>query len=452
MVPRDVSGTSEDGGVRAVAWLRRALAPTVSGLPREFWWLWAGTLVNRAGAFVLPFLAFYLTDELELTPSFVGLVLGAFGLGSVGASLLGGVLADRLGRRPVLLASQVGTAATLVALGLTTGSVAVLLLCALLGLTSNSSRPAFSAMMTDIVDPADRVRAFSLNYWAINLGFAVAPVLGGLLASSGYLTLFLVDAGTTLAFAVLVFLRVPESHPGLGGPAGHGPPATGSLRDVVRDGVFMSFVLLTFGFAVVFMQHLSSLPVQMDDDGLSPAQYGTVIALNGALIVLVTVPLTRWLQAFPRSRVMATSGVFVGLGFGATAWASTPGQYAATVALWTVGEVIGAAVGPAIVADLSPAAMRGRYQGVFGFSFAAAALVAPLAGGSAYDRLGGPALWIGCAAVSFVTAAGHLVIGPARGRRLAELRAVEHGLPHTATDAVPVPVARTVAEADEAVR
>ena len=53
------------------------MGPTLSGLPTTFWWLWAGTLVNRAGAFVLPFLAFYLTDELDLTPSYVGLVLAA---------------------------------------------------------------------------------------------------------------------------------------------------------------------------------------------------------------------------------------------------------------------------------------------------------------------------------------------------------------------------------------
>jgi len=403
-------------------WLRGVLAPTVSDLPSTFWWLWAGTLVNRAGAFVLPFLAFYLTDELDLTPTFVGLVLGAFGLGSTVAALVGGVLADRLGRRPVLLGSQVSTAATLVALGLTTGSVPVLVLVGLLGLTSNTSRPAFSAMMTDIVPPEDRVRAFSLNYWAINLGFAIAPVLGGVLASSGYLTLFLVDAATTLVFAVLVFLRVPESRPEVLVAEGEQP---GSMADVLRDRVFLTYVLLTFCFAVVFMQHLSSLPVQMGDDGLSPSQYGTVIALNGALIVLVTVPLTRWLQMYPRSRVLAISSVFVGLGFGATAWAASVPAYAATVAIWTVGEVIGAAVGPSVVADLAPAALRGRYQGVFGFSFATASLVAPLAGGAVYQHLGGTVLWVGCAVLSFVTGAVHLAVGPARGRRLRELRTAE---------------------------
>jgi len=163
----------------------------------------------------------------------------------------------------------------------------------------------------------------------------------------------------------------------------------------------------------------------MGDDGLSPSQYGTVIALNGALIVLVTVPLTRWLQMYPRSRVLAISSVFVGLGFGATAWAASVPAYAATVAVWTVGEVIGAAVGPSVVADLAPAALRGRYQGVFGFSFATASLVAPLAGGAVYQHLGGTVLWVGCAVLSFVTGGVHLAVGPARGRRLRELRTAE---------------------------
>jgi MFS family permease len=402
--------------------LQRLLGPTLSGLPSTFWWLWTGTLVNRAGAFVLPFLAFYLTDELDLTPSFVGLVLGAFGLGSTIAALVGGVLSDRLGRRPVLLASQLSTAVVLVVLGLTTASAAVLVLVALLGLASNTARPAFSAMMTDIVPPEDRVRAFSLNYWAINLGFAIAPLLGGLLASSGYFTLFLVDACTTLVFAVLVFLKVPESRPEVVVAEGERP---GSMTDVLRDRVFLAFVLLTFCFAVVFMQHLSSLPVQMDDDGLSPSQYGGIIALNGALIVFVTVPLTRALQAYPRSRVLAVSSLFVGLGFGATAWASSVPAYAATVVVWTVGEVIGAAVGPSVVADLAPVRLRGRYQGVFGFSFATASLVAPLAGGWTYQHLGGTTLWLACAVLSIGAGAGHLAVGPARGRRLRELRAAE---------------------------
>lgn len=434
--------------VLAVRSPRGPLRSTVTGLPPEFWWLWTGTLVNRAGAFVLPFLAIYLTRSLGYSTYFAGLVLGAVGLGSIVSSLVAGVLADRLGRRPVLLWSQVATSVTLVALGFSSSRVSVLVLSALFGLFSNASRPAYSAMMADIVAPADRMRAFSLHYWAVNLGFAVAAVLGGLLASSGYLTLFLVDAVTTLVFAVLVFLRVPESHPGMqvgSSPATLG--ADGSMLDVLRDRVFMGFMLLTFAFGVVFMQHISTLPVQMVDDGLRPAQYGMVIALNAVVIVLATVPLTRYLQRFPSAFVLSLSSVFVAVGFWSTAWATTVPAYALTVVLWTIGELIGSAIAPAVVADLSPASMRGRYQGTLTFTFSAAALVAPVGGGWVYDTWGGDTLWTLCGVVSLAAGAGHLVAGPARARRLAVLGEHEH---HP-TAAVPVPVPKTGQEADEAV-
>lgn len=430
--------------------IRTGLASTVAGLPREFWWLWTGTLVNRAGAFVLPFLAIYLTQDLGYSTAFTGIVLGAYGLGSMASALIAGVLADRLGRRPVLLWSQVASAATLVALGLVEQQLPVAALTALFGFTSNATRPALSAMMADVVPPRDRVRAFSLQYWAVNLGFAIAAVLAGLFASSGYLTLFLVDAGTTLVFGALVYFRVPETHPGMQGPTDQraAPRAAGSMLDVLRDGPFLTLMLLTFGFAVVFMQHISTLPVQMTDDGLSPAQYGVVISLNAFLIVLVTVPLTRRLQHFPSSLLLAASAAFVGIGFGATALATTAPAYAATVVVWTIGELLGSAIGPAVVADLSPRAMRGRYQGAFTFTFSVASLVAPIGGGWVYDHWGGTTLWVGTAAISFAGAVGHLLAGPARARRLVELRAAEHA----PTAAVAVPAPETPEEADEAVR
>ena len=227
-------------------WLRVAIGPTVAGLPSAFWWLWTGTLVTRAGAFVLPFLAIYLTQSKGYSTAYAGGVLGAVGLGSMVASIVAGVLADRLGRRPVLLWSQVACSATLVVLGLSDGAVAILVLSTLFGFFSNASRPAYSAMMADIVPVEDRVRAFSLHYWAVNLGFATAAILAGLLASSGYLTLFLVDATTTLVFAVLVYLRVPETHPGLraGADPAEAERPSGSMLDVLRDGPFLTLMLL----------------------------------------------------------------------------------------------------------------------------------------------------------------------------------------------------------------
>ena len=431
-----------------VSTLRSAVAGTVAGLPRQFWWLWTGTLVNRAGAFVLPFLAIYLTDSLDYSTAFAGLVLGAVGLGAAVASLVAGVLADRLGRRPVLLWSQLLCALTLFVMAFWTSPAAVLALSVLLGLSSNAARPAFAAMVADVVPPGDRVRAFGLNYWAINLGFATAAVVGGLLASTGYRTLFVGDAVTTLLFAVLIWAKVPESHPGLRGGPGAGSTSSGSMRDVLRDRVFLTYMGLTFAFALVFMQHMSTLPVQMADDGLSPAQYGVVISLNAVLIVLVTVPITRWVERFPTARVLASAAVFMAIGFGATAWASTMTAYALTVVVWTIGELIGSSIGPAVVADLSPATMRGRYQGAFTLTFSGAAFVAPVAGGWVYDQLGQTVLWLGCGVLCGAAAVGHLLAGPPRARRLAEIRDSEH----EPTGAVPAPAPESLDEAEQAVR
>src|SRR3954469_22476206 len=94
----------------SVSSLRRAARETVSGLPREFWWLWTSTLVNRLGAFVATFMALYLTLDRGYSASYAGLVASLHGLGGVVSSLGAGVMTDRLGRRAAPLIAQSSTA------------------------------------------------------------------------------------------------------------------------------------------------------------------------------------------------------------------------------------------------------------------------------------------------------------------------------------------------------
>ena len=402
--------------------LRGTWARTVGGLPAAFWWLWAGPFLNRVGSFVLTFLAFYLTDALGHYAAYAGLVLALFGLGSAVAAVVGGVLADRIGRRPTLLGSFAASSVVMAALGFVQSPAAIAVGALLLGLASNATRPAFSAMVSDLVGPEDRVRAFSLNYWAINLGFAIAPVLAGLLAGFGYRTLFLADAATTALTALLLWAKLPETRPARAAGGAAEPAALqGTLRDALGDRVFGSFVLLTFLIAAVYAQHQITLPIAMRDDGLSPAAYGSVMAVNGILIVLVTVPVSRWLQRLPPERVLAAAAVITGAGFACTAAADSATAHAAAVAVWTVGEILNAPVSVAVVAALAPAHLRGRYQGVYTLAWSAAFFLAPLVGGWTYEVLGGDALWLACGAAGLVCAAGHLVIAGARDRRLAEL-------------------------------
>lgn len=402
--------------------VRQWLGETAGGLPRPFWFLWANTLINRLGSFVIIVLAIYLTQERGFSETFAGLVIGLWGAGGAVGTLLGGVLADRWGRKPTFLTALYGAAAIMLLVGFAREKAEVAAAVVLLGLVNEAARPAIMALMIDIVPERDRVRAFSLNYWVINLGFAFAATAAGLLAGVDYRLLFAVNAATTIAGAILVALTVSEpARVRLRPPSGLAAGAPG-LRAVFADRVFMAFVAVNVLTAMIFMQHISTLPMAMGHDGLPPAMFGSVIALNGVLIVAGQLFVPRLLRGRRHAPTLAVAALIVGVGFGLTAFADAAWFYAVTVLVWTVGEMIQSPSNSATNAELSPAHMRGRYQGVFSLSWSAASFLAPIVGSAVLQYAGAAYLWLGCLAAGVLIAAIHLLAGPARERRAAELR------------------------------
>ncbi|MET9964854.1 MFS transporter [Streptomyces sp. NPDC006356] len=393
-----------------VAALRRATRETVSGLPREFWWLWTSTLVNRLGAFVATFMALYLTLDRGYSATYAGLVAALHGLGGVVSSIGAGVMTDRLGRRPTLLVAQASTAASVALLGFMHHPVAIAAVAFLVGAASNASRPAVQAMMADIVRPEDRVRAFSLNYWAINLGFAVSSMAAGFIAEVSYLAGFLIEAGMTAVCAVVVFVKLPESKPPRQTGADKGGDEEVRLGTVLRDRRFMAVVGLSFLVALVFQQGAVGLPVAMGAAGFSPADYGLAIAVNGVLIVALQIPVTRFIERRDTGRILVVSSLLAGYGFGLTAFAGSVGVFALTVCVWTLGEMLNAPTQTGLVVRLSPTQGRGRYQGMYTLSWSVAALVAPLMSGLVIDRFGAEWLWGMCAVIGTAAALGYTVL------------------------------------------
>jgi MFS family permease len=385
----------------------------IGGLPRAFWALWAGSFVNRLGTMVEPFLAFYLTGVRGLSLTATGAVLALFGLGSVVSQVVGGVLADRIGRRATLAGGMLATAAAMLALGHATAIPVVVAAVFVLGVTIDIYRPASQALLADLVGPADRARAFGLLFWAINLGFAVAMVLGGTLTRAGFSWLFRVDAGTCAIYAVLVLRAVPETR------ARRAEREPGGFADVLRDRVAVGSVLIVFGYALVYLQSYSTLPLAMRHAGLPPSAYGFAMAVNGIGIVLVQPLVGAWLSRRDLSRVLAAGIGVVGLGFGLTALVSTAAGFAATVLVWTLGEVLFAAVSMSIIADLAPPHLRGRYSGFYGTAFSVAALLGPL-GGSWLLGHGSWLPWLTCAVLCAMATAGALALAPAVRRRRLE--------------------------------
>ncbi|MFE7265582.1 MDR family MFS transporter [Streptomyces sp. NPDC057592] len=397
----------------SVAGLRRAAHESVSGLPRQFWWLWTSTLVNRLGAFVATFMALYLTLDRGYSASYAGLVAALHGLGGVVSSLGAGVMTDRLGRRPTMLIAQTSTAVSVAVLGFMVHPVAIAAVAFFVGMASNASRPAVQAMMADIVRPEDRVRAFSLNYWAINLGFAVSSAGAGFVAEYSYLAGFLGEAAMTLFCAVVVFLKVPESRPDkpvVAGLAVDDGADEVRLSTVLRDSRFMSVVGLSFVIALIFQQGYVGLPVAMGTDGFSSSDFGTAVAVNGVLIVVLQIPVTRFIQHRDPRRLLVVSSLLAGYGFGLTAFAGSVAVYALTICVWTVAEIVNSPIQSSLVVRLSPARGRGRYQGMYTMSWSAAALIAPLMSGLVIDRFGAQWLWGACAVLGTGAALGYWLL------------------------------------------
>ncbi|MFG2941516.1 MDR family MFS transporter [Streptomyces sp. NPDC048282] len=411
--------------------LRRAVRETVSGLPREFWWLWTSTLVNRLGAFVATYMALYLTLDRGYSASYAGLVASLHGLGGVVSSLGGGVMADRLGRRPTLLIAQGSTTGAVALLGFVRDPVAIAAAAFLVGMASSASRPAVQAMMADIVKPRDRVRAFSLNYWAINLGFAVSSMGAGFIAEVSYRAGFLIEAAMTAVCAVLVYVKLPESRPERTAKEAARESEV-SLGSVLRDGRYMAVVGLSFLVALIFQQGSVGLPVAMGEAGFSPAAYGMAIAVNGVLIVVLQIPVTRVIEHRDPRSLLVVSSLLAGYGFGLTAFAGSVGVFALTVCVWTLAEIVNAPTQTGLVVRLSPVHGRGRYQGMYTLSWSAAALVAPLMSGVVIDRFGARWLWGVCAVLGTGAALGYGVL--MRGLR--------------ADGSAPVPQPTGVAEAE----
>lgn len=401
---------------RAVS-LRGRIRAATGDLPGAFWALWWGFLVNRAATFVAAFLAIYLVRERGFEVEAAGRVVALYGLGTALAAPVGGALADRYGRRATMVGGLLGGALTIVALALARAP-ALLAVLAFLAATCNLYAPAANAAVVDVVPPPERSRAWGLVYWAVNMGMSVGLLLGGLFADRNLPALFVADAATTAAFGVIVLRFVPETR-----PAGLVPgPALAGLGRAFRDGPFATFLLLHLGALLVFTQWLLGLPLDMAAHGLGPSVFSVLMAANCLGVVVLQPLVSPRLRRHDGAHLLAASALLIGLGFGVNALGGSLPVYAVGTALWTVGEVVGFPVAAALVAELAPPELRGRYQGAFSMTWGLTMALSPILGGEIFGRWGGRTLWLACLALAAAVALGHLAAGGPRRRRLAARR------------------------------
>jgi len=377
----------------------RSLITSLRALPAAAWILFFGMFLNKFGSFVVPFLALYLTHS-GYTLADAGLAIGAYGVGNLIASLVGGHLADSIGRWKTILFSTFLGAGMMLWLSQVHTLPMIIVLAALTGSAGEFYRPACSALLTDLVPADQRVTAFAAYRMSFNAGWAFGPATAGFLATKGFVWLFVGDAATTILFGFVVLLALPRDS----APIKQHNCWHEAVREIRYDRKFQQMVFASFVIAFVFMQMSSTFGVQVTRLGFSAATYGALISLNGAIVVLCELPLTTITQRFPARRTLAAGYLMVGIGFAAIGFASTVPALVACVILFTLGEMFAMPVASAYVSNLSPAHLRGRYMGFYGLNWSLALIIAPALG---LKMLGtnGSLLWLVCGALGLLAAA-----------------------------------------------
>lgn len=371
-----------------------------------------GAFVNRLGSFATPFLAIYLTRVRALPLERAGFIVSLVGFGAMGSGPVGGFLADRIGRRNALALATIAGGSSMLALAFVRDISLLAVVALVVGFAGDLYRPVVAAMTADLLPPEDRARGYGLLYWAVNLGLSISLLCAGVIADRSFTYLFVADALTTFAFGALVYASVrdvPRTHP-------HPDEAhKTSIFTPYRDVRFLGVCLATLGVALMVLQGYVTLPLDMRAHGVTNEEYGAIFAINGIMIVVLQPFSGRLVSKHAPARVLAACALLTGFGYSICAIESgSISIYVLSLVVWTLGEIVGAPMMPALVSEMAPAHLRGSYQGAFQLAWGAASFLAPVIGTFMMHRFGARDLWESCAVLGVVCAAGYLTLVPSR--------------------------------------
>ncbi|MFE1952847.1 MFS transporter [Streptomyces sp. NPDC059524] len=377
-------------------------------LPRTVRMLLLARTVNQLGAFSLPFLTALISADHAAGLTTAGLVTAAFGLATIPSRLAGGYLADRIGPRTTILLGLGGCAAAQLTIAVSASPVGAVAGAVLLGLAFELYEPPSQAIVGESVPERQRVRAFSLFSAALAAGAMGAGLLAALLGRWDLRWLFVCDAVTCLACALLIRVALPRDRRATA-PARQTATAVRPLR----DRALLTVLALGTAYALINQQTVMTLPLALERQGRAAADAGLLFTAAAATTVLAQ-PLVRARRLARLSTRAALASAHVLLAAGLTGYALGRSLSAllASAAVWSLGDLLVMGRVYALVTSLAPAGASGRYLAVFGCGWGVAATLAPLLGTQLLARTGVTALWWTMAALCLLLAALHLRVTP----------------------------------------
>ncbi len=396
---------------------RRSVLEVVLHAPRPVRILILGVFVSRMGSFFSTFATLFLTNR-GFTAASLPAVLIAIGVAGMVGSLSGGWLADRIGQRSTLVLSMLASSAAVAMLVIAPTHPLIVVSVCLVSLCTQSYTPAASALLIVNTAPDDRVPTFAFFRLALNVGAALGALIAGVIATRSYSTLFTVEAIAYAACALVIYTglaggRTRDVAEGAteavaetveadeATPQGH-LPANRHLP------VWMLCVVL-FGVATLYAQYQSTLPLQLVGHGYSTAFYGTLLAINGFVVILFELPISSVTRRLPWVLPIVAGVLIMTAGLVVAALVTLAAVIIVAFVAFTAGEMMFAPVANAAVAEISPAGAEARYQGLLATAQSLGFSLGPAIGMSvfAFSR---PGLWLGTSITACVLGAGTYLV------------------------------------------
>ena len=382
--------------------------------PRDFWMMVVVNFVDRLGGSLLfPFFALYITQRFDVGMTEVGVLFATFSLSSFIGAFPGGALTDRFGRKGIIIFSLVATSLSTLLMGFVNEFQFFLVVAFVSGIFTDVGGPAYEAVFMDMLPEEKRASGFGIRRVAFNLAVVIGPVIGGFVAARSYLALFVIDAVVSGLVALMVFFLIPETKP---------VPEKGTEQEstaesfagygrVLQDGRFMAFTLVSLLTWLVYMNMNTTLGVYLrDQHGVPESGYGTIIAINAAMVVLLQFPITRRIEKNPPMLMMALGAFFIAAGLALYGFVDTFWWFGVAIAILTIGEMITVPISNAVVAHFAPEEMRGRYNFIYGLSWGISFGIGPYLAGKIMDNYDPVLLWYACGVVGILAVLGFLVL------------------------------------------
>ncbi|MFB6255193.1 MAG: MFS transporter, partial [Haloplanus sp.] len=378
----------------------------VRGFRRPVYVVTGGRLINVFGAgLVYPFATIHFHLQVGLALSVVGLGLLANNVATATGTAVGGYLADRYGRRPVMVGSMALSALTLAAYALVTTGIGFVAVAAAAGLTTGLYAPASQAMIADLTDPEERERGYGLLKVASNVGFGSGFVVGGVLYEFASVAVFVADGLTSAVVAAVLLAALPRVHDGRAGATLS--ESVGDWGRAISQRRLVALALLNVGFAVMYAQMQATVPVVASERlGLDSAAIGTLYVLNPLVLVVFQMPVLSAVDDRRRTRGLVASTAFWGVSFLAIVLVEfVPtrlgvGLVGAFLVFRTIGEVLHSPLVTSLASDLGHADERGSRLSLIEIAKRLGMGIGAALGGAFFDygvaALLWPALIVGC--------------------------------------------------------